>query len=423
MQEIYRETREELAYDVTAGRITALRRREVMCSEARIVEAGQLRSAQHVGLVAEAALVARARAASETAVDLPHRLPAGSRCMLDLLPEAPRQERLLAATQEALELLQDRVPQVKVLGQTLSNRIQRELRTDEGTDCQASFEQNRLTLTFRHERSASILEGGIECMSATTLPFRETVEDFLPLLAGLGRPSDLPAGRLPVAMPWPEQLLLKRLAEALRADRYQQGASLLAGKLGEPVFAPEVGLDDVALLPESGIVAPFDGDGAVRSTNPSSLAPADHRVTLIEAGRPSHLLADTAIAARYGVPCTANGIRTFAQGVQFGFHGLQLRPGARPRAEILAHLPACVLVATAMGGGLGENGVFSTPVMLAFLLRHGEVVGQLPSLNVRAPLRELLGSRLVGISSDGFGPAEANPCLVSELDVAVAGTG
>ena len=170
---------------------------------------------------------------------------------------------------------------------------------------------------------------------------------------------------------------------AFSGQSYEEGSSLLHGKLGEQIFGTNVSIVDDALDPEF-LPFPFDMEGLPK-----------RRIPIIEAGVAVTPLVDWLYAARLALPATAS-----ASGLGSDEHGsalhLSMAPGSSSRDEMIRKTERGVLVTrfhyvngmldprTALMTGMTRDGTF--------LIEHGELTGRLPNLRWTQSMAEAFSS-------------------------------
>ena len=181
-----------------------------------------------------------------------------------------------------------------------------------------------------------------------------------------------PSGRVTVVLdPFVTAQVLGVISATLNGEAVVKGRSLFRDRLGEQVAADCVTLVDDATDPRAFTAAEVDGEGlAARPT------------TLIDAGRLESFVHSSYSARRAGTQSTANAVRGgFASTPGVGALALQLRPGTRTQAELIAGIDHGLLVQSVTGIHSGVNpisGDFSTGA--AGLMISGGALG--------APVRE-----------------------------------
>ena len=161
------------------------------------------------------------------------------------------------------------------------------------------------------------------------------------------------------------------IGSTLNGESVVKGRSLFANRLGDHVANPLVTLLDDPTNPLAYTATDIDGEGL-----------AARRNVLIDAGRLEMFVQSSYSARRMGVATTGNGVRGGVGGApSAGCLALQVVPGSRSQAEIVAGIDDGILIQQVQGLHSGVNpvsGDFSTGA--AGLLITGGTVG--------APVRE-----------------------------------
>jgi len=161
------------------------------------------------------------------------------------------------------------------------------------------------------------------------------------------------------------------IGSTLNGESVVKGRSLFANRLGDQVANPLVTLLDDPTNPLAYTATDIDGEGL-----------AARRNVLIDAGRLEMFVQSSYSARRMGVATTGNGVRGGVGGApSAGCLALQVVPGSRSQAEIVAGIDDGILIQQVQGLHSGVNpvsGDFSTGA--AGLLITGGTVG--------APVRE-----------------------------------
>src|SRR5579859_5561031 len=157
----------------------------------------------------------------------------------------------------------------------------------------------------------------------------------------------VPTQQVPIVFaPEVARSLIGSVFEAASGDAIWRHASFLAGKLGEPIAAPNLTIiDDNAMLLPSGVggfgSSPFDGEGL-----PSL------RTVVVESGVLRNYLLNTYTARKLGMKSTHNASRGLAGTPGIGAGNLYLEPGTLTPGQILAAIPAGLYVTSLMGFGV-----------------------------------------------------------------------
>ena len=206
--------------------------------------------------------------------------------------------------------------------------------------------------------------------------------------------------------------LIGVLVSGLSAEAVQKQRSLFADKLGEQVGAAGLRLVDDGRLTDGGAAAPFDGEGV----------PTQRRV-LIDGGRLTGFMHNTATAAREGVTSTGNASRgSFKSTPGVSPHNIFFEPGSKDLAGLLAEAGEGLLVQDVSGVHSGANpvtGDFSVGVS-GLWFRGGELAEPVREVTVAAHLLDILKG-IVEVGSDlrfTTGSVGGASLLVGQMTVA-----
>lgn len=203
--------------------------------------------------------------------------------------------------------------------------------------------------------------------------------------------------------------ILEVLAPAFLAESVQKGKSLLAGRLGELLFASGLRIRDDGTLVGGMATTPFDGEGV-----------AHRNTVLVEAGVLQGFLYDTYCACKDGVTSTGNSVRSGVKGVpHMGVTNFFIENGTRTRRDLLAGIDRGILVTDVMGMHTANpiSGDFSVGAA-GFLIEGGEVTVPVKGIAIAGNILELFRS-VEGVGDDlrFFGGVGSPSLRIAALDV------
>lgn len=248
-----------------------------------------------------------------------------------------------------------------------------------------------------YEQDASCHLGSLDApgIVGTVLAKLELGETVVPIRTGSLPVVFTPKG---VAM-----TLLVPLQAALNGKMVLEGASPLAGRLGERLFDANLTLFDDARAPDRPVSAPVDGEGV-----------PTRRTALIEHGTVNAFYYDLQTAGLAGTESTGNGQRSLSSLPSPGTYALRVAPGNVSYESMLADIGEGLVVDQTMGAWAGNvlGGEFSGNVHLGFKVENGQLVGRVKdtmvSGNVFRALRRLQG---IGDRAEWVGGALEVPYL------------
>jgi PmbA protein len=192
-----------------------------------------------------------------------------------------------------------------------------------------------------------------------------------------------PSRRLTVVLdPYVTAQFLGIIGSTLNGESVVKGRSLFRNRLGESIAAPGVSLVDDPTNPAAYSATEVDGEGL-----------AARRNELIRDGVLQQFVHSSYSARRAGASSTGNATRGgYAGSPGVGCLALQLRPGTRSQAELIADIDDGLLVQSVQGMHSGVNAVsgdFSTGAS-GMIIRGGELAEPAREMTIASTLQRML---------------------------------
>ncbi len=172
------------------------------------------------------------------------------------------------------------------------------------------------------------------------------------------------------------------LSSALNGENVSKGRSLFANRVGESVASPLFTLVDDPTNPKAYTATDIDGEGL-----------AARRNSLIEAGILQGFVHSSYSARRAGTKSTGNAVRGGFKGTPgVGCLAMQLQPGTRSQAELIADVDDGVLIQSVQGMHSGVNAIsgdFSTGAS-GLLISNGQLGGPVREFTIASTLQRML---------------------------------
>lgn len=185
-------------------------------------------------------------------------------------------------------------------------------------------------------------------------------------------------------------LPLMKIADELNGYKVGTGASLFKDFIGEKKFSHNFTLYQSAEEEELSGVEFFDAEGVVNT---------DFRYTLIENGKIITPYTDKKTASQFNLPLTGSASAEYDKVPSLVPRNITVKSSDKTLKELLnGGLGVVVLIAS--GGDFTQEGVFGTPVQLAFLTDGEKLIGRLPELTVSGELYSMFGDDFIGKSRD-----------------------
>jgi len=392
--EVFETASQSVMVHFEANRLKQVERRQSRSVALRLVREGRIGFASAGGAVSDAALV---RMAVETSA-----FGASTRIVF---PE--RQPYLDVPAYDAVVARLDAEAMVS-LGEEIIKRVcmnERELRCEgivsAGCSTVRIVNSSSLDASYRRTNASLYMEGirvdgtdmlfvGDVLSSADFFPDVDVVVNTMLLqLDRSARNSTILTGSYPVLFtPHGVSAALQLpLAVAFNGKNVLDGASRLAGRLGETLFDSALTLTDDSTLAMRSSSSPFDDEGMPARTN-----------HLIEQGTVRGFLYDLQTAGNADVISTGSGHRADPRSqVRPGTSALIIEPGNITFDEMLAGITEGLVVDELIGGGQGNllAGDFGGNVLLGYKVEHGEIVGRVKDTMISGNIMEALGSAVV----------------------------
>ncbi len=174
--------------------------------------------------------------------------------------------------------------------------------------------------------------------------------------------------------------LLGGILGAINGERVLQGASFLAGRVGEEVAVDNLTIIDDGTRSRGMASSPFDGEGV----------PTQRR-TIIDAGVLRGFMYNTRVASRAGVESTGNASRGgFSSLPGIGPHAFYVEAGTMDPDEIIAATPSGLYLKSVTGYGINPvSGNFSGGAQ-GFWIENGRLAFPVKGLTIASTAEEML---------------------------------
>ncbi|MBQ7408314.1 MAG: hypothetical protein IJW13_03475 [Clostridia bacterium] len=191
------------------------------------------------------------------------------------------------------------------------------------------------------------------------------------------------------------------------AEYYVSGGSLFSGKLGQKVFNEKLSVY-VDRNPKTNRASAFyDGEGEIAK---------NYRAPLIEKGVINGILNTKNTAAMFGLPHAKTSGGSYDGVPTIALPGLFVQSTAANLSELLGDKKA-IYVAITSGGDITTEGTLGLPVMLAFLVENGKMVGRVSEFNASGNILDILGKDFVGVSKQDIFAASENEVMVVNMNL------
>lgn len=396
----------ELKVKIQSGKIAASRSGELYKFGIRDFQNGLLKSASAIGEVPEESLAASLKESELLKVSAKDQMPSSNRSGHWNFSKTSISSvtELSQMANGVVDRLYQRLPHFALQGHLKEIQEETTYSNSLGARLNKTTKNHELLLEFRRNGSPNICDYFFYYNDTGGFNLDESFEFTVHLLEAYDNEIEIPSGKYNVLMA-PTSPIINKVGESLRSDKYSEGSALYSGKLGQPLFDDRVSFSDFRNSVKLGGTNPFDYEGSVNETE---------KTALIKDGKMIGLISDIKHQNKYGLETTANGFRKYNSQVKLDFSNLNLERGQKSAMDLLKSQDEAIVSLMAIGGDLTEDGNFSTPMQLAFLVRDGKVVGRIKNLAASTHLNHFFGDGLIEISNTSIEGAVGTPfCLVN----------
>lgn len=192
-------------------------------------------------------------------------------------------------------------------------------------------------------------------------------------------PAKVPSGAMPVVFdPRVGPSLVGHLLGAISGSAIARRTSFLLGRQDERIFGEDIGIDDDPHRPRGLASKPFDGEGL--ATRPRAL---------VEGGRVTGWLLDSASARQLGLRPTGHATRGIGGAPGIGATNVDLRAGTSSKAELIAGIKRGIYVTELIGQGVNPvTGDYSRGAS-GFLIEDGAIGPAVAEITIAGNLLEM----------------------------------
>lgn len=386
MRELFQRTIRETSLNITRWTVDSIRKKTITKSGCRIYQDGVLGIAGTLGEPDESTW-AEAEANLAERIPYPYAPASGVKRSRDLREETLDEARLTAELEICLEICRQRYPNLVLSNKIILMETEYRLTNETGTDLHYRDQYTYIALLVKHIDSVSVFDSivGTVHRKFDRDVFLKNSDD---LLGGFEKPAALPAIEKPLIVISPNEILGK-LETELSGRKMGRGASIFTGKTGQPLFSEQFSLyRDTS---EANFDEPFfDMEGTTLEHD---------RLALIDRGVIRMPYADKKTASEFGLALTASAGGAYDDVPTLACGALTIGSDGRTLKELLQGEPG-ILVCVTAGGDFTSEGLFASPVQMAYLTDGERILGRLPEFSVSGSIYDIFGQDFIGVSTD-----------------------
>ena len=406
-KEILIEKYDEIALNVSDGKINSYREKEETKNTVRVYENGNIGVAGALGEVDLAELENRAVKKLDDGISYVCNLNKGVKREIVRRPATDKSAILRTGKRVALKAAKA-CPRFLITGKIKYIESSGKYMNSEQTELGYSNSGFSVSFVIKDRDSSNIMDASYSAMVGRYGKSIENkiVEDMKVLHDNyFAEKVKLPDGEYPVILDSYD--IMGHLLQNLIAEVYVSGGSILSGKLGEKVFSDKLTLcvDRNPATNHSGGFYDCEGEFA-----------ADYRPVLIKDGVFKNVFDSKNTAAMFNLPLSKTADSSYDGVPSIGIPGIIVKSTAPDLKTLLGDREA-IYISISSGGDMTTEGVVGMPVMLAFLVKEGKIVGRVSEFNASGNIFDILGKNFIGVSKENLFKANESEMLVTKMNI------
>ena len=406
-KEILIEKYDEIALNVSDGKINSYREKEETKNTVRVYENGSIGVA---GALGEVDLTELEKQAAEKLGDgIPYVCNLSKGVKREVMRRPATDKSAVLRTGKRVALKAAKVcPRFLITGKIKYTESSGKYMNSENTELAYSNSGFSVSFVIKDRDSSNIMDAAYGSMVGR---YGKTVEDKIVEDMKVlhenyfAEKVKLPDGEYPVILESYD--ILGHLLQSLVAEVYVSGGSILSGKLGEKVFSDKLSLY-VDRNPSTNHSDGFyDSEGEFAT---------DYRPVLIKDGVLKNVFDSKNTAAMFNLPLSKTANSAYDGVPSIGIPGIIVKSTAPDLKTLLGDQEA-IYISISSGGDMTTEGVVGMPVMLAFLVKGGKIVGRVSEFNASGNIFDILGKNFIGVSKENLFKASESEMLVTKMNI------
>lgn len=380
----------EISLNVVQTEVESVRKKDILKTGLRVYDKGYIGIAGGLGRVDEEELERRAIDNLSLKVPYPYNPSKELKKEVDYREDVPSDEDFVNEIDELLNILKDEFPDFTFSNKINITEVETRLVNSMGLDLGYKDRLVLGQLIIKEKASANVFDAlalYIERQYRRELflnIIRETLEAYR-------NPVKLPKeGKLPVIFMNYDITPVSKLIDELNGYKVGTGASLFKDFMGKMKFNENFTFYQSAEREDLLDAQFFDAEGVVNE---------GFKYALIENGRIVSPYTDKKTAHKFNLPLTGSASGEYDKVPSLSPRNYKIEASDKTLKELLnGQLAVAVVIAS--GGDFTADGVFGTPVQLAFLSDGERLIGRLPELKLSGELYSMFGEDFIGKSKD-----------------------
>lgn len=390
IKEKYIRKSNEIAINILQSKIKSIRKKDITKTGIRVYKDGFIGIAGGVGDIDEAELEKQAIENLKLEIPYPYAPSTNNKMEVDYRRDVPSNEKFVEEVEELLETLRQEFPDFIFSNNISIKEVESQLSNNKDLDLVSKDKMVIAEIIIKEKKSVNVFDA-FSMFGARVYDGEQILSNTREILNAYRNKVDLPtSGTMPVVFLDKDFLPFKKLIIELDGYKVGTGASLFTDFIGEKKFNENLTLYQSAEEEDETEVAFFDAEGVINK---------DFKYALIENGKIITPYTDKKTAAQFNLPLTGSVSAEYDKVPSLTHKNYSIESSNKSLKELLDGKLG-VLSFIASGGDFSQEGVFGTPVQLAFLTDGEKLLGRLPELNLSGELYTMFGDGFKGKSTD-----------------------
>jgi len=395
----------EISVNVVQTEIESVRKKDITKRGFRVYQDGYIGVAGAVGEADEAQLDKKAIDNLKLNIPYPYKPSENLVKEVDYREKTLSDEEFVNEAEEFLGILKKEFPEFIFSNKIYLTEMETKLANDVGLDLVHKDRFITAELIIKEKTSVNVIDAFAPYLDRT-YDRDKLLEIVRQILTAYKNPVKLPyEGKMPVVFVDKDPMPLSKIIEELNGYKVGTGASLFKDYIGQKKFNENFTLFQSTEKEDLTSFEFFDAEGVVNK---------DFKYPLIEKGRIISPYTDKRTAHKFNLLLTGSASCDYDTVPTLSPRNFKVEPSHKTLKELLNGQMGVVVV-IASGGDFTEEGVFGTPVQLAFLTDGEKLMGRLPELSLSGELYSMFGEDYLGKSKDE--PFFGQKFLALNLDV------
>lgn len=404
MREKITHTIKQTSITLGQNEIQAVRRKVSKRTGCRIYKDGIIGIAGAIGQADENELYAKAEKNLGYKISYPVEQTANKQKTTDIQICKTTDKELFSDIEQILAYVAEKHPNFGVNHKANLNEFELTFENDLNTKLIHRDKLASLMLLLKKKGSLDILDTMFE-YTGREVNVEKACSAITEIITAFETQVEMPKETLPIIIDGDE--LTSIFQRDLNGKRFGTGASLFLEQIGKTVFNPNFNLK-ILTDPIESYSPVFDMEGTI---------PEEEYTWLIKEGKILRPFTDKRTAQKYNYDNTGCAGGSYDGVPTLGGADADIIPSKQTLKELLNGQKG-ILVTMAGGGDFTPDGIFASPVQLAYLTDGEKLLGKLPQFTIKASVYDIFGKGFVGVSSDKIYTVGNKHLLVTNMEVA-----